>query len=313
LTRPYAGWSGDEAVVNVESGLDAGRVLERLEAAGVIRSTFPLRVWLILSGGGDDLHAGEYRFAAPASPLDVLKRLRRGDVVLHAITLPEGLVLEEIAERVAAAGLSNESDLLTAFRDPTPIRDLDERAEDLEGYLFPDTYHFSRDVPAAKIAEAMLLRFREVTGPEFGRAATEVGLGFRDAVTLASLIEKETSVPDERTRIAGVFHNRLRRGMALQCDPTVIYALRREGRITRRLTYDDLEIDSPWNTYRYPGLPPGPIANPGAGSLWAAVEPAKGNELYFVAAPGGGHRFSESLEEHLRAVRQWRAYLKSSR
>jgi UPF0755 protein len=288
-------------------------VLERLEAAGVIRSALPLRVWLLFRGGGDDLHAGEYRFAAPASPLDVLGRLRRGDVVLHAVTLPEGLVLEEIAERVAAAGLSNEAELLAVFHDPAPIRDLDESAEDLEGYLFPDTYHFSRAVPAGKIAEAMLLRFREVTGPEFGRAAAEAGLGFRDAVTLASLIEKETSVPEERTRIAGVFHNRLRRGMALQCDPTVIYALRREGRITRRLTYDDLEIDSPWNTYRYPGLPPGPIASPGAESLWAAVEPAAGNELYFVAAPGGGHRFSENLEEHLRAVRQWRAYLKSSR
>jgi UPF0755 protein len=152
-----------------------------------------------------------------------------------------------------------------------------------------------------------------VTGPDYEARAEAVGLSARQAVTLASLVEKETSLPEERTRISRVFHNRLRIGMRLQCDPTVIYALERTGRDVNRLTYDDLEFESPYNTYLVAGLPPGPIASAGEGSLRAAVEPAEGKELYFVAAPKGGHRFSNDLESHLEAVKEWRAYLRSSR
>jgi len=313
LTTPYADWTGDYVDVDVDPGLDAGTVLLRLRDAGVIRSTLPLRVWMAWKGGSAELQAGEYRFALPASPLEVLARLHTGDVTLHAVTLPEGLVLEEIADRLAEAGFSTREELLAAFREPEPIRDLDPRAGDLEGYLFPDTYHFPRDADATTITEVMLRRFREVVGEDYGARASEVGLDLPRAVTLASLIETETSLPGERPRISQVFHNRLERGMPLQCDPTVLYALRRQGTVTRRLTYDDLEVDSPWNTYRVAGLPPGPIASPGEGSLMAAVSPAEGEELYFVAAPGGGHRFSKSLDAHLRAVREWRAYLRSSR
>ena len=160
---------------------------------------------------------------------------------------------------------------------------------------------------------ALVGRFREVTGTVHAREAARSGLGFRGSLILASLIEKETGLPDERARVSRVFHNRLERGMLLQCDPTVLYALQRDGRPVRRLSRKDLQYDSPWNTYRYGGLPPGPICSPGKDSLAAAIAPSEGDELYFVAAPDGGHTFSATLDQHLRAVRIWRNYSRSSR
>jgi len=313
LSRPYAGWEGEQVEVLLEPGLDAGSMLRRLHEAGVVRHPRPLRLWLHWSGGSAELQAGGDRVREPATPLEVLDRLRHGDVLLHAVTIPEGLVLDEIAARLDEAGFGPPERLLERFRDAGPVRDLDPAATDLEGYLFPDTYSFPRGASPRRITAAMVKRFREVTGPDYARAASEVGLDLRQAVTLASLIEKETSLPGERGRISRVFHNRLRRGMLLQCDPTVIYALRRDGLKVERLTYEHLEHGSPWNTYVSAGLPPGPIASPGAASLEAAVHPAEGDELYFVASPDGGHRFSSDLESHRRAVREWRNYLRSSR
>jgi len=313
MRRAYAGWSGDHVDVDLESGLDAGSMLERLEQAGVIRYPELVRLWLQWSGGSRELQAGEYRFSKAASPAAVLRRLREGDVLLHAVTIPEGLTLEDVARRLEQAGLGSGEELLALFREPAVIADIDPQASDLEGYLFPETYRFSRQTAAAGMVAAMIARFREVADEAYVAAAKEIGLTLREAVTLASLIEKETSVPSERGMISRVFHNRLRRGMKLQCDPTVLYALRRAGRPAGSLTYDDLAFDSPWNTYLYSGLPPGPISNAGAASLEAAVRPAEGRALYFVAAPGGGHRFSEDLESHVRAVNEWRAYLRSSR
>jgi len=159
----------------------------------------------------------------------------------------------------------------------------------------------------------MVGRFREQIDADYLVAAQRVGLDLREAVTLASMIEKETSLPEERGRVSRVFHNRLASGMKMQCDPTVRYALHRAGREPARLSLRDLQVDSPWNTYRQRGLPPGPIASPGAASLLAAVHPSDGAELYFVASPDGGHRFSDSLEAHTRAVAEWRSYLRSSR
>lgn len=313
LSSPYAGWEGEHVDVVLEPGLDAGSMLRRLHRSGVVRHPASLRLWLHWSGGSEELQAGEYRFAEPATPLQVLERLRRGEVLLHAVTIPEGLALDEIAARVAEAGFGSPERLLESFRDPRLVHDLDPAASDLEGYLFPDTYSFPRGASEERITAAMVKRFREVTGPGYAEAAEAAGLDLRGAVTLASLIEKETSLPEERGRISRVFHNRLRRGMLLQCDPTVIYALKRDGLEVQRLTYEQLEHDSPWNTYVSPGLPPGPIASPGAASLEAAVHPAEGEELYFVASPEGGHRFSSDLESHSRAVREWRNYLRSSR
>jgi len=313
LTAPYRGWDGAHVDVELAPGLSATAMLDRLGAAGVLRDPAIVRRWLALRGGGEALQAGEYRFDRPLAPFEVLARLRRGDVLLHPVTIPEGLVLEEIAERLVEAGLSSYEDLVVAFRDPRPVRDLDPLATDLEGYLYPETYRFARDTTAPRIAETFVERFRQAVGEDYPERARSVGLDVRRAVILASMIERETSVPEERRPISRVFHNRLRRGMPMQCDPTVLYAWHRAGRPVGRLLRAHLAFDSPWNTYVVRGLPRGPIANPGRESLEAAVDPGVGRELYFVAAPGGGHRFSATHVGHLAAVAEWRAYSSSSR
>jgi UPF0755 protein len=313
LNRPHAAWEGASVDVVVPSGISARETFGRLAEAGVMAHPRLLARWIALRGGGGAIHAGEYRFDQPASALEVLARLEIGDVLLHAVTIPEGLDLIEIAERLEQEEFGQREALLATFRDPELIIERDGDATDLEGYLYPETYHFPRGASAGTIARAMVERFWEEVGEDFPERATAVGLTLREAVTLASMIERETSVPDERGKISRVFHNRLDRRMRLQCDPTVIYALRREGREVGKLTYRDLEFDSPWNTYVSYGLPPGPIASPGKASLDAAVAPDDGRELYFVAAPEGGHRFSTTLDAHLEAVAVWRRYSRSSR
>ena len=198
LRRPYAGWPDEQVVVEIPQGLAAGRTIERLNAAGVIRQPRVLRLWLAWDGGSESLQAGEYRFDTAASPLDVLARLQAGDVLLHRVTLPEGLRVDEIARRIADAGFSDYDSLLAAFTDPAPIRHLDPDATDLEGYLFPETYSLPRGAGAVHIAGTMVRRFVEVSGPDYARHAEEAGLDLRRAVTLASLIEKETALAPER-------------------------------------------------------------------------------------------------------------------
>jgi UPF0755 protein len=312
LDTPHQG-STQGVVVDLPRGMDAGSMLDRLHDAGVIRNPRLIRAWLSIRGGGGDLQAGEYLFDEPLTALEVLDKIARGEVLLHPVTLPEGLDLAETAARLTAEGFGESGDLLAAFRQVNGIRAVDPDAEDLEGYLFPDTYHLPRGESADRITHTLLERFKEAVGPDYAEKAAAVGLSVREAVTLASMIEKETAVPEERWRISRVFHNRLESGMKLQCDPTVIYALERAGREVGRLTYADLEFDSPWNTYRVYGLPPGPICSPGQDSLDAAVHPAEGDELYFVASPEGGHRFSTTLQSHLEAVRQWRRHQHSLR
>jgi UPF0755 protein len=313
LSRPYAGWQGARVDVVLEPGLDAGSMLRRLGQAGVLRHPRLAQAWLSVRGGGEELHAGEYRFERPSAPLEVLGRLKDGDVLLHPLTIPEGLTQEEVARRLVDAGYGTLEQFMAAFRDPTPVAALDGKAVDLEGYLFPDTYYFPRGAKPEKMARIMVDRFQEMTGADYAARAARVGLDVRGAVTLASLIERETSVPEERERISRVFHNRLARGMRLECDPTVMYALWRAGRPVARLTHENLAFASPWNTYVTAGLPPGPIANPGRASLLAAVSPAPGDELFFVAAPAGGHRFSSTLDGHRLAVNEWRRHVRSSR
>lgn len=313
MLRPYRGWTGAGVVVQVERGWSSRAILERLEEAGVIRDAGRVAVYLRIRGDGDALKAGEYRFDEPLSPVDVLERLRRGEVLLHAITVPEGLTVEETARRFAEEGLADAEALIRALGDPTPIRSFDPQATDLEGYLFPETYHFPRGAEPRDIAQTLVRGFLEAVGERYADEARAVGLTPRQAVTLASMIEKETGMAAERARISRVFHNRIALGMRMQCDPTVIYALARDGRYRGALTSEDLRYSSPWNTYVVTGLPPGPIASAGRAALMAAVRPAPGDELYFVAAAGGGHRFSSSLAEHNRAVGAWRDYVRSSR
>ncbi len=313
LNAPHAGWDGPEVVVDLPRGSSAGAMFARLSSAGVLRHPRLLAGWAQLRGSTGELQAGEYRFGEPLSALELLERLRQGDVLLHAVTLPEGLVLEQIAAIVAGAGFGSESGLLALFHDPAPVLDLDPDATDLEGYLFPETYLFPRGEAPERIVAAMVERFRAVADENYRAAAERVGLTLRQAVVLASMIEEETSVPEERGRISRTFHNRLARNMRLQCDPTVLYAHHRAGKPVERLLTRHLELDSPWNTYVVRGLPAGPICSPGLASLRAAVDPPPGDELYFVAKPDGGHTFSATLAEHQRAVAVWRRYARSSR
>lgn len=308
MARPHRGFDGEHVDVVVPPGTSARATLERLEREGVIRSATLARVWLRLEGGGASLQAGEYRFAEADSAIGVIERLRAGDVLLYPITIPEGLTFEEVADRLEAAGFGDRARYLELFGDPTPIADLVPEAPDLEGYLFPDTYHFPSGVRPAEVRDAMVRGFREVADERLAERAARVGLSLHEAVVLASLIEEETSLAEERARVSRVFHNRIERGMRMQCDPTVLYAHRRIGVSVDRLTYAHLRLDSPWNTYVTPGLPPTPIANPGRDSLIAAVEPAEGDELYFVARPDGGHQFSATLAQHNRAVAEWRRH-----
>jgi UPF0755 protein len=197
------------------------------------------------------------------------------------------------------------SDFLAASENTGLISDVDPDAINLEGYLFPETYHFPKNTPVKKIVEAMVLQFRSVFNEEWRSRAEELGMTVRDVVILASLIEKETSKPEERELISAVFHNRLRIRMKLDCDPTIIYALKEKEGFNGSLRKKDLKLDSPYNTYLYRGLPPGPIANPGKGSLRAALFPADNNFIYFVSKNDGSHYFSSSFREHQNAVNRY--------
>ena len=305
LNENFGAYDGREQFVEITRGLSVSAIGDRLAEAGVVRDprTFRLAMWL----GGDDrgLQAGDYRFDRPMRVAEVIDRLVRGDVYLQSITFPEGLDLEEMAAVFERFGFGSAADFLAIARDPAPVADLDAEANDLEGYLFPDTYHLPRGVTAADVVQRMVRGFREAWSPELRAAAAAAGASVRDVVALASLVEKETARDDERPIVSGVYTNRLRIGMGLQCDPTVIYALKQAGLYDGNLTRANLTFDSPYNTYRYPGLPPGPIASPGRASLEAAVAPADVDYLYFVSRNDGSHEFARTLREHNRNVQEY--------
>ena len=239
------------------------------------------------------------------SAKEVARKLARGDIFLRPITFPEGLTLVEMSRVYESKGLGTAKAFLDAAKDTTAIRTLDPLAKDMEGYLFPETYNVPRKMDAAALVQKMADRFLAIFDQPMRDAAAAKGLKLRDAVTLASLVEKESSHDDERPAVAAVYENRLRVGMPLQCDPTVIYALEKAGKYDGNLTKKNLQYDSPYNTYKHPGLPPGPIAAPGRSSLRAAVEPAAVDYLYFVSRNDGTHVFSTTLAEHNRNVKEW--------
>jgi peptidoglycan lytic transglycosylase G len=229
-------------------------------------------------------------------------------VFVIPVTFPEGLVITEMAKIWEGSGLGPASAFVAAAKDTSQVRALDPDARDLEGYLFPDTYPLTRHTDAAHLVRLMVERFTHVFTPDLRHEAEARGLTVHRAVVLASIVEKETARPEERPLVAAVYENRLRIGMALQCDPTVIYALMRAGKYTGNLRRDDLQFDSPYNTYRYPGLPPGPIASPGKASLEAVVRPATSDFLYFVSRNDGSHEFARSLDEHNRNVQKYQLH-----
>jgi UPF0755 protein len=288
--------------VLLRPGWSTRHIAGALQSEGVIRSSTAF-LMLHHAEGLKTLKAGEYKFDEPANALEVWRRLARGDVYARTVVVPEGYNIYDIAGVVEQAGLGSAADFLAvAQRDTSLVRDLDPDARTLEGYLFPDTYQFTRIDSAHDIAAAMVRRFRQ--------EAQKIGLAgnpdMHRIVTMASIVEKETAVPEERPLVASVYYNRLARNMLLAADPTVIYAALLEGRYRGTIYQSDLQFDSPYNTYKYPGLPPGPIANPGVASLEAALHPMHSDFLYFVSDNNGHHRFARSPEEHARNVASYR-------
>jgi UPF0755 protein len=305
LNQPFRGYTNAERFVEIPSGSGSRAIGERLIEAGVIRDRLAYRVALWRSGHARRLKAGEYRFDREMTPLEVLDKIARGEVHLLNLTFREGLSIGEMAQIFETNGFGPAKSFIAAASDGSLVGDVDPHAPDLEGYLFPDTYALPRGSDATRVVRAMVDRFQQVLTPGIRRAAEARSLTVRQLVTLASLVEKETARPEERPLVAAVYSNRLAMGMGLQCDPTVIYALQRAGRYTGNLRRDDLMFDSPYNTYRYAGLPPGPIAAPGKGSLEAAAAPADVDFVYFVSRNDGSHEFARTLDEHNRNVHRW--------
>jgi len=305
LLSPYRGYAGNLFVV-IEPGSRAPQVADLLVARGVLRHRLPFLVRYWAARPRHTLRAGEYLFDLPLRPIDVCRRLVQGDVYLHPVVIPEGSDCFDVARILNLRLGIDPTQFLRVTQQAAAILDLDPRAPSLEGYLFPDTYRFPRGVSAETVVLTMLARFRHILATRFANQPHSSLAGWHEVMTLASLIEKETPEASERPLIAGVFERRLERGMPLQSDPTVVYAARLDYRPVGPITQSDLEFDSPYNTYRHSGLPPGPIANPGLASIRAALHPADGDALYFVANNHGGHVFARTLAEHQRNVSRYR-------
>jgi UPF0755 protein len=304
-SEPFKGYAGSEQIVTIEPGSSTRTIGQRLIEAGVIRSEATFRAALWRSGRARSLQAGEFRFDRPMAPIEVIDKIARGDVYNRRITFPEGLSIREMARVFEQQGFGTADAFVQAARDTSVIREIDSAATDLEGYLFPETYSVPRATTAATLVGLMVARFKRLFSSEMQQAARALELTPRQAVTLASLVEKETAKPEERPIVAAVYLNRLKIGMGMQADPTIIYALQLSGRYDGNIRREDLSFDSPYNTYRYPGLPPGPIASPGLASLQAAVAPAPVEYLYFVSRNDGSHVFARTLAEHNENVRQY--------
>ena len=289
------------AIVSVAPGESFRTVSTRLEAAGVIQHAWLLSLWARWYGLDRLVRSGDYRFDQPLAPVDVLARLRSPAAALHRVTIPEGSTLRQVAALLAAAGFGGTDQFLCLAQDPDFLVELDLPASGLEGYVFPDTYAFAWSTPPEEILRTMVGRFREQAAALHVRRVA-AGMSEQGMVILGSLIEKETGAAQERALVSAVFHNRLRSGMLLQSDPTAVYG-HEDGAVP---TAADLSADTPYNTYRNHGLPPGPICNPGRSALDAALAPAAVSYLYFVSRNDGTHEFSTTLEEHNRAVARFR-------
>jgi len=310
-----AGWAiftpfgpSTETFVDIPPGSSTTRIARQLQASGIIRNQLAFDLWRWVRRG--KLKAGEYRFDHAMPLTAVYEQIARGEVFTVAVTVPEGATVFEVANRLEEAGISSREDFLAQQpRLAELVADIDPQAKTLEGYLFPDTYKFPRRTSATQIASAMVRRFRTI--------ATEIGLkeNVHNVVTLASLVERETALEPERPLVASVFENRLTKRMPLMTDPSVIYGLEVRDQWRGAIYKSDLSRDTPYNTYLHPGLPPGPIANPGLPSLRAALNPPQTNYFYFVAAganPQGKSLFSTTLEEHTKNVSGYRRAVKKA-
>lgn len=288
--------------VLVPPGQGLAATIRQLAQAEIIENPLYFKIFSRFNGRDEKIKAGEYYLSAAMTPAQVLDTLISGKVVLHRLTIPEGVTFRQIAATVARAGFDTQAAFVDAAQDAGRVGQLAPAAKSLEGYLFPDTYFFPRGTTAEEIVDAMTRRFQSVFLPEWHERAAQLNLSVHQVVTLASIIEKETGVPGERSIISSVFHNRLHKKMRLESDPTVIYGIANfDGNITRK----HLKALTPYNTYRIRGLPPGPIANPGRAALYAALYPEQTPYLYFVSKKNKTHHFSTNFKDHNRAVRKY--------
>ncbi len=292
----------EKILYEIERGEGAKSLAEHLKEAGIIQKKTVFLYGHFFFYSKKTIKAGEYVFDLPLSIQKILHIITDGKILLHAATIPEGLTRMEIADHLESLGFSERQAFMKASEDTSAISAMDPDASDLEGYLFPETYFFPKGVTTEKIVSSMTAQFKDTFSEEWTRRTDEIDLTIREIIILASLIEKETSLPDERPLVSAVFHNRLKKRMKLDCDPTIIYALKQDGQFKDRLRTKDLQLDSPYNTYLYGGLPPGPIANPGKDSIAAALYPADKDFLFFVSKNDGSHHFSRSFREHQNAV-----------
>jgi UPF0755 protein len=305
IHEPFKGYAAAEQYVTIPPGAGGSDIRKRLLDAGLVRDEFTLRAALRWTGNARALKAGEYRFDRALSAVDVVEKIASGDIYTRRITFPEGLTIAEMARLFEMREFGAAKDFIAAAQNAALIAELDPEAPDLEGYLFPETYSMPRQWAADRLVAMMVDRFKATFSGPLRERAREQGLTTRQVVTLASLVEKETAKDDERPLVAAVYRNRMRIGMGMQADPTVVYALQKAGRYDGNIRRDDLAFDSPYNTYRYPGLPPGPIAAPGRASLEATLAPADVEYLYFVSRNDGSHVFAKTLAEHNANVREY--------
>ena len=314
VAEPFQGFTSAEAFVDIPPGAGPAGIGQRLVDAGVVRDPLTFRAAVWMSGRARELKAGEYRFDRPLSASAVVDRIARGDVYKRLITFREGLTISEMAVVFEERGFGSAASFEAAAKNAALVREVDPDARDLEGYLFPETYALPRGTPAGEVVAQMVALFLRSFDADLRAAAAAAGFTVRQAVTLASLVEKETARAEERPLVAAVYANRIKARMGMQADPTAIYALQKAGRYDGNLTRADLQFDSPYNTYRHAGLPPGPIASPGLASLRAAVRPAAGDYLYFVSRHDGSHVLATTLAEHNRNVRTWQVeYFRNQR
>lgn len=310
ISRPYRGHRPEKVFVDIPHGTSRWGVSGILAQDDIIRSRLAFAVFSAWHFRRP-LQAGEYYFDHQLDSREVFWKISKGEIFVHIVTIPEGWTMFDIADELDRQGICSRSDFLIGTHDTSLVSDIAPHSQSLEGFLFPSTYEFKHHTTCAQVTETMVRHFRAVwdTVDPQGSLPLPQNLNLKQVITMASLVERETPNPAERPLVAGVFYNRLKRGYALQCDPTVQYAMSLAGHPEKNLTGNDLHIDSPYNTYKHRGLPPGPIANPGEASLRAALAPAETEYLYFVANDQGGHFFSKTLAEHNRNVARYRSLL----
>ena len=302
--------------IEIPKGSSPSWIINKLVAEGIVKHEWPLKLYLKSTGKGATLKAGEYDFPSPISPLSVVARLQQGQRRLNRITIPEGWTRWDIARemvKLPELHLDNEAQALALMDNVSLIRDLDPKATNLEGYLFPDTYEFSPETTAADLVEMMVKRFRDVWKPDWTERAHSLNFTTRQIVTTASIIETEAKLNEERPLVASVIYNRLKLDIPLAVDSSVIYASKLEGkwRYDGKVYRSDIERRSPYNTRLYSGLPPGPVSSPGESSLKAALNPATSDYLYYVRNPDrndGAHNFYSNggeFENGVQALRKW--------